>query len=613
MSIEKLRPSFTFTEDRLRELQQVVPEAFADGKINWDTLREALGDHLEDEEQEHFGLTWPGKREARRLAAMPSKGTLVPVPGEGVNEENTHNIFIEGDNLEVLKLLQKSYAGRVKMIYIDPPYNTGNDYVYPDDYSEPLETYLKRINSADDEGKILTTNTKASGRFHSNWLNFMYPRLLLAKKLLQNDGVIFVSIDDTEVHNLRLIMEEVFGEENFVADIIWQKKFARQNDATYFSTMHDHILCFAKISINVDIEKGWKLNLLPRTDETNAGYANIDNDPRGPWTSVVLSAKSGTEKLRYKIKTPGGRECMPPEGRYWSVTQDKFNDLVNDNRIWFGSNGNGIPRLKTFLSEVQSGLRPNTIWFHEEVSHNQAARQYLKKLFNGKAVFDSPKPVELLLQMITLASSKRDDIYLDFFAGSGTLAEAVFEKNLSDNGKRKFILVQLPEPINDEKYANIAEICKDRIRRVISKLKTKPFEDIDLGFTAYKLEQSNYQNWQSFEQKDTNQLEMQFSKVESPLVFGWSKINLFTEILILQGFPLDSLIKALPAFHENTIQEVTHEFCAHKLYICLDEKITDTTVEALSIRPEDIFVCLDTALTDEAKLRLSDRCQLKVI
>ncbi len=304
---------------------------------------------------------------------------------------------------------------------------------------------------------------------------------------------------------------------------------------------------------------------------------------------------------------------MPPEGRYWSVTQDKFNDLVNDNRIWFGSNGNGIPRLKTFLSEVQSGLRPNTIWFHEEVSHNQAARQYLKKLFNGKAVFDSPKPVELLLQMITLASSKRDDIYLDFFAGSGTLAEAVFEKNLSDNGKRKFILVQLPEPINDEKYANIAEICKDRIRRVISKLKTKPFEDIDLGFTAYKLEQSNYQNWQSFEQKDTNQLEMQFSKVESPLVFGWSKINLFTEILILQGFPLDSLIKALPAFHENTIQEVTHEFCAHKLYICLDEKITDTTVEALSIRPEDIFVCLDTALTDEAKLRLSDRCQLKVI
>ncbi len=263
MPIEKLRPSFTFTEDRLAELSAVVPEAFADGKINWDTLRKALGDYLEDENQEHFGLFWPGKREARRLAALPSKGTLVPQSGLGINEETTHNIFIEGDNLEVLKLLQKSYAGRVKMIYIDPPYNTGNDFVYPDDYSDPLEVYLQRTGQVDEAGHLLTTNSRSSGRFHSNWLNMMYPRLLLARQFLNKRGFIFVSIDDNEYHHLRLVMDEIFGQENFLANFVWQAKDTPGNDSKGVSITHNYILCYtssqeAQVSLSLEQKNNWR-------------------------------------------------------------------------------------------------------------------------------------------------------------------------------------------------------------------------------------------------------------------------------------------------------------------------------------------------------------------
>ncbi|NPA76915.1 MAG: site-specific DNA-methyltransferase [Candidatus Diapherotrites archaeon] len=641
MTPEKLRPSFTFTEDRLRQLQQVVPEAFADGKINWEVLREALGNYLEDEEacEEHFGLFWPGKRQARRLAALPPKGTLVPAPGEGVNEDQTHHIFIEGENLEVLKLLQKSYAGRVKMIYIDPPYNTGKDFIYPDDYGEPLEAYLKRTGQMDEEGRRLTTNTKASGRFHSNWLNMMYPRLLLARQLLREDGVIFVSIDDNEVHNLRQLMNEVFGEENFVATIIWQKKFARQNDATYFSTMHDYILCFARISAETSKSLGWELNLLPRTEDANAGYSNPDNDPRGPWTSVVLSSKSGSDNLIYKIVTPGGRECWPPEGRYWSVTKEKFDELVADNRIWFGKNGKGIPRLKTFLSEVQSGLRPNTIWFHSEVSHNQGARQDLKRIFDGKAVFDNPKPVALVKQMVEIASGDTDGIFLDFFAGSCPLAHAVLQKNREDGGNRQFIVVQIPEPLDPKrkehkaaiefcdqmgKPRNIAEIGKERIRRVIAKMQAEREgqleinPDEDLGFKVFKLQRSHFKEWQPVEPTTPQALDNLFSQHASPLVEGWEPQALLTEILLLEGFPLDSAIVSLDeTFPANTVWRVHHPDVGHELFVCLDETLVEETVERLKagdlLRDEDIFICLDAALTDEAKVVLDDRLRLKVI
>jgi len=445
--------------------------------VDFDQLRQELSESIVEGPRERYHLNWPGKREALLTANAPIAKTLRPCREESVDFDTTKNLFIEGDNLEALKLLQETYLGKVKMIYIDPPYNTGKDFIYEDDFSENSDEFLKRSNQKDEEGNRLVANTEANGRFHSDWLSMIYPRLKLARNLLREDGVIFISIDDGEVHNLKKACDEVFGERNFVANIIWQKKFARANDATYFSTMHDHILCYAKNSkLNGD-GVSWELKLLPRGNETPSGYANPDNDSRGLWTSVVLSAKSGTEKLVYEITTPSGRKCFPPDGRYWSVTIDKFKEMVADNRIWFGKNGDGIPRLKTFLSEVQDGLRPNTIWFHQDVGHNQEGRQEVKRLFDDKGYFDSPKPVRLLKTLLEIASEDKNFIVLDFFAGSATTAHAVMQLNAEDGGNRKFIMVQLPEPCDEKSeafkagYKTIAEISKERIRRAGKKIK----------------------------------------------------------------------------------------------------------------------------------------------
>lgn len=321
---EKLRPTFTFDEDRLAQLRAVVPEAFADGKVNWETLREALGAMLEDETQEHFGLTWPGKREARRLAALPPQGTLVPAPGEGVDEADAPHLFIEADNLEALKLLLKSYAGRVKMIYIDPPYNTGNDFIYEDDYSEPLEAYLRRTGQVDEAGRRLTTNTRASGRFHSRWLSMMYPRLLLARQLLRDDGVIFVSIDDNEVHHLRMLMNEVFGEENFLAQIVWQKIHSLKNDARFFSDTHEYLVCFAK-SIEMV-----RINLLPRTEKMDSRFMNPDNDPRGPWASGDLVANEERKDGYYEVVGPTGKVFNVPKGKHWVYSKENMEQMIEE-------------------------------------------------------------------------------------------------------------------------------------------------------------------------------------------------------------------------------------------------------------------------------------------
>ncbi len=471
MPIERLKPTFSLTEERLRGLEDVVPEAFADGRINWDTLREILGERLEDEEAgaEHFGLFWPGKREARRLAVQPSKGALAPAPGEGVDEETTENIFIEGDNLEILKLLQKTYAGRIKMIYIDPPYNTGQDLIYRDDYAEPLESYLKRTEQMDEGGELLTTNTKTEGRFHSNWLNMMYPRLRLARKLLTEDGSIWISIDDNELISLRSVCSEIFGEENFVATFIWQKRTTRENRRV-FSFNHDYIVCFAR---DKDVFQT-RRNMLPMTEEVLGRYANPDNDPRGDWQSVSINAQAGhaTKSQFYTITTPGGRVLDPPPGRCWSVTKEKLAELITDHRVWFGREGNNAPRLKLFLSEAKEGLTPHTLWTAEEVGTTDSAKKALIQLFDGTEVFETPKPVELIQRIVGISTNKETfDIVLDFFAGTGTTAHAVLEAN-KDGGNRRYVLSQLPEPTPEESEAKkaglntIAEIAKSRLHRV---------------------------------------------------------------------------------------------------------------------------------------------------
>lgn len=622
MPISKLRPSFTLTEDRLRELQDIVPEAFADGRINWDTLREALGEHLEDETKEHFGLFWPGKREARRLAALPSKGTLIPQPGAGVDEDSTHNLFIEGDNLEVLKLLQKSYAGRVKMIFIDPPYNTGHDFVYPDDYSEPLEAYLERTGQVDETGQVLTTNTRASGRFHSNWLNMIYPRLLLARQLLKDDGVIFITIDNTEVQNLRLILDEIFGQENFVDCIVWQKKVSPSNDATWFSSDHDYILVYAK---QKDI---WRPNRLAMNERQKGYYQNPDNDPRGDWNSSTYTCnktKDERPNLYYPIINPNtGEKILPKETAVWAYSKELHQEHLAQNLIYWGKDGKAKPRLKIFLSEAGKVV-PRSVWLYDDVGHTQEATRELQKLF-PQGGFDTPKPPRLLRRILEITTnSNTNDLVLDFFAGSSTTAQAVIEQNQSDDGNRQFIMIQLPEPTPEKStarqtgYKTISEFSKERIRRVLSavtKEKKKQLalgNNLDLGFKCLDLQASNFKEWEHFSGKDTSQLELRFGQAETPLVEGWTSENLLTEILLLQGFPLDSSVKALPEFKTNEVKQITSEFVGHHLYVCLDKKIKAETVAKLSLRNEDILVCLDSALSDEAKVNLADQCNLKVI
>lgn len=617
MTIEKLKPTFSLEQDLVEQLKQLIPEAVADGKINWETLKEVLGEHLEEEGVEHFGLNWSGKRQARRLASMPSKGTLVPVPGEGIDEETTGNIFIEGDNLEVLKILQKSYAARVKLIYIDPPYNTGNDFIYKDDYREVLEDYLKKTSQMDNEGNMLTSNPKSSGRFHSNWLNMIYPRLLLSRNLLREDGALWISIDDGECQHLRLICNELFGEENFIATFLWEKRTTRENRRV-FSFNHDYILCYAKDKDAFQASR----NLLPLTEEALERYSNPDNDPRGDWQSVSLNAQAGhaTRNQFYTIQTPSGRKIDPPPGRCWSVTKDRLQELISDDRIWFGKDGNNVPRRKIFKSEADLGLTPHTLWKADEVGTNDSAKKALIELFQGESIFDTPKSVELIKRIVHI-STNQDDIILDFFAGSCTTAQAVMELNRNDGGKRQFILVQLPEPTNNS-YASIAEIGKERIRRVIKKINEEDGKlqlNVDdknnhQGFRNFKYNQSNIKVWENYKGDDIQAFQTLLFNFENTLIEGWKETDLVTEIQLLEGFPLDSNIEQASEFSVNYVYKVNSEYIDYRLFICLEKKLNSETIEHLNfLASEDVFICLDNALTDEAKLQLSDGCNVKTI
>ncbi len=466
--------------------------------VDFDLLRQELSGHSVEGPQERYQLNWPGKREALLTANAPIAKTLRPCREESVNFDATQNLYIEGDNLDALKLLQETYLGKVKMIYIDPPYNTGNDFIYDDDFAEDSESYKLRSNQTDEQGNRLVANTEANGRFHSDWLSMMYPRLKLAINLLSDDGVIFISIDDGEVSNLRQIADQIFGGFNFVANVIWEKKFSPQNDAKWLSDNHDHILVYAK---NKQI---WRPFKLARTDGNNSRFSNPDNDPRGDWASSDMTVKTYNSSTDYPISTPSGKIINPSHGRCWSVSKQKFESLVAENRIWFGKNGDNVPRYKTFLSEVSEGIVPLTIWKFSEVGHNQEARQETKELFENSAYFDSPKPTKLLYRMASL-STKKDDLIVDFFSGSSTTAHALMRLNAEDNGNRKFIMVQLPEPCDPKSEAykagfkTIAEIGKERIRRAGQKIKQdnadKPgIEQLDIGFRVLKVDTSNMED-----------------------------------------------------------------------------------------------------------------------
>jgi adenine-specific DNA-methyltransferase len=469
----------------------------ADGKlklaVDFDQLRQELSSSIVEGPQERYHLNWPGKREALLTANASIAKTLRPCRGDSVDFDTTKNLFIEGDNLEALKLLQETYLGRVKLIYIDPPYNTGRDFIYNDDYSTDVAGYRLAAGEVDDVGGRLVANTEANGRFHSDWLSMIYARLRLARDLLKDDGAIFISIDDHEVDNLRKVAGEVFGEDNFVAQIIWQKVFSPKNSARWFSEDHDYVLVYAK---NGGM---WTPRLLPQTEEMIARYKNPDNDPRGPWTSSDLAARNRYDAGLYPITCPSGRVINgPPTGRYWSISKETFAALDKDNRIWWGADGDNMPRLKRFLSEVQQGRVPQTLWFHEEVGHTQDAKKTLLKYVrfeHTENVLNSVKPIELLQRVLQLAGQPSDgDIVLDFFSGSASTAHAVMKQNAEDGGNRRFIGVQIAEPLPtpEPAMASIFEMGLQRVRNVADELRQQPSTaQQDLGFRVLKIDSSN--------------------------------------------------------------------------------------------------------------------------
>lgn len=527
--------SLDVREDLVKRLLSVVPEAETDGMIDWDKLKQELTGVI-DESPERYNFTWNGKKQAMRLAQQPTTATLKPNKEKSKNWDTTENLYIEGDNLEVLKLLQKSYSNKIKLIYIDPPYNTGKDFVYKDNFKDSLANYLEQTGQIDSEGNKLSVNTDTSGRYHTDWLNMMYPRLKLARNLLTEDGVIFISIDDSEQANLKKITNEIFGESNFLAQITWERAFAPINLKKNFSESHDFILVYGK---NTDLIT---TDGLKRNDHTNERYSNPDNDYRGPWTSGDLSVGPAIEKNIYEIITPSGRSIFPPSGRSWLYSQERFKEMINDNRVWFGEAGDSVPRTKRFLSEVKQGITPMTIWKYEDVGHSQSASQYLKKLFDDKAYFSYPKPVPLVKRILELYSNE-DSIILDFFSGSATTAEAVMDVNIADSGKRKFIMVQLPELLSEKDVAyqdghrTIPEIAQERIRRAGDKIvKENPLfaGDFDIGFKVFELDKSNIKKWNI----DTTNLEEQMSMLEDNFEDGSKPLDVVYEIMLKQGLNL---------------------------------------------------------------------------
>lgn len=591
---------------KIRELfpncvtERINNEGKLEHAIDFDMLKQELSDHVVDGLQERYQFTWPDKRKAILAANAPINKTLRPCREESVDFDNTENLYIEGDNLEVLKLLQETYLGKVKMIYIDPPYNTGNDFVYRDDFKQSADEYVENSGQLDDEGNRMVTNTESNGRFHTDWLNMMYPRLKLAKDLLSDDGVIFISIDDSEQSNLKKICNEIFGEENFIASLIWQKKFSRANDATYFSTMHDFILCISKRNVSYD-KNGWEIGLLPRNEEIPSGYSNPDNDPRGPWTSVILSAKSGSASLLYEIKTPSGKKCVPPNGRYWSCSKDTFEKWNKDNRIWFGKNGDGVPRKKTFLSEVQSGLRPNTILFQNEVGNNQEAKQELKVLFDEISVFDSPKPVRLLKTLLQISNIDKNSLVLDFFSGSATTAHAVMQLNAEDGSKRKFIMVQLPETCAESSeaykagYKNICEIGKERIRRAGKKIKEEnplTTQDLDIGFRVLKCDSSNMEDVY-FTPKEY--MDKQQSLFIDNIKKDRNDEDLLFDAMLKLDTPLSSKIEKI-----NIAGKTVYNVAQGHLMACFDKNVTDEVITAIAKEMPSYFVMRDSSQADDS-------------
>lgn len=531
--------------------------------------------------------------------------TLRPCIEESKDWDNTENLYIEGDNLEILKLLQNSYFNKVKMIYIDPPYNTGNDFIYVDDFAQNIDEYEEAKGSFDEEGNRLFKNTDTNGRFHSDWCSMIYPRLVLARNLLADDGVIFISIDDNEQENLKKICDEVFGEKNFIAQVIWERAYAPVNLKKHFSENHDYIICYAK-----DIDKAI-CNGLPRASEANDRYSNPDNDPRGIWKSDNLSVGPVIQSKVYEIITPSGRKVLPPNGRCWCYTKDRFIEMIKDNRIWFGKDGNNVPSIKRFLSEVKQSVTPMTIWKYSEVGHSQDAKQNLKKLFDGKSFFDYPKSVELIKRCIQLYSNE-SSIILDFFSGSATTAHAVMQLNTENGGKRKFIMVQLPEKTDEKSeafkagYKNICEIGKERIRRAGEKIKEEAGlngQGLDIGFRVLKLDSSNMKDiYYSADEYDQGILENMQSNIKEDR----TDLDLLFGCLVDWGLELDK-----PYTTKVINGHKVHIYNDGDLVACFEKDLDMKTIDEIAkLQALRVIFCDNSFVDSATKINVAEHFKM---
>ena len=584
--------------------------------INFELLRQMLSDDVL-EGDEAYEFTWVGKKASIVEANKPIRKTLRPCPEESKNWDTTENLYIEGDNLEVLKLLQEAYLGKVKMIYIDPPYNTGHDFIYNDRFEMGKQEYDQQIGLFDEEGnKQFAENSESSPRFHSDWCSMMYPRLMLARNMLTDDGVIFISIDDNEQDSLKKIANEIFGPGNFIATIIWRKNYAPKSSAQYFSVDHDYILVYTKCSAI------WRPNLLPRTEKQNSMYSNPDNDPRGPWRPNNLSARNYYSKGTYPIKCPGGRIIEgPPSGRYWIYSEEKFWQLDKEGRIYWGPDGNNIPAPKTYLSEVKQGIVPQTYWSYEEVGHTQEAKKELLSLLSfatSQDVFDTPKPTRLIKRMLQIATTRDGhDIVMDFFCGSATTAHAVMAQNAEDGGNRQFIMVQLPQPIKSEGFSTLCDIGKERIRRAgdmakkaleeegtavramekfkkehgtsmgfvyaewsdspeVVTAKKKMADDLDIGFRVLKLDETNMEAvYYSAQEYDQQMLQ----KMESNIKPDRTDLDLLFGCLLEWGLPL-----SMPYRSEQVEGCTVHTYNDGDLIACFDKDVPEAVVREIARR-----------------------------
>ena len=591
--------SMDISAKKREQLKSLFPEIFVEDRVDFDQLKIVLGECAESG-KERFGLNWPGKSACMGIVQQSSVATLKPVRGESINFNETENLFIEGDNLEVLKLLQKSYFGKVKVIYIDPPYNTGKEFIYPDKYGETLDTYLAYTGQIDGDGKKFSTNTDAVGRYHSNWLNMMYPRLYLAKNLLREDGAIFISIDDHEQANLLKLCGEIFGEGNMLAMLSWQGMDTIKNDARHFSKNSEYILAYAKNLDEINV-RGIK-----KTEKQREKYKNRDNDPRGAYLLTPLHAKSGSHSSNYSYVFSNGQEWSPPNGCYPRFSKDTLRRLEERGRIFLDPNGKNVPQKKTYLSETGDRMRPTTFWNHEKFGSTRNANAELKHLLGG-GIFSNPKPVKLIKQIIDLVSGETgSDIILDFFCGSGTTALAAMQLNAEDGGNRKFICVQLPEHCDEmsdafkEGYKTIVEIGMERIRRSAKKIKEENLcSNSDFGFKSFKLSCSNFKTWEGTGTK-VKSLEKQLFDHIDHIDGDTTSENILYELLLKAGLPLSVQVRKTLLGGKDVFS-----IDGGVLLICLDKALNQAVIDAMAQTNPKQVICLDEGFKGNDQLKVN--------